>query len=468
LSTRGFLDLTFNVDVDYDCDPGDVTVTVEGDSGNNIQDTDVVLAVVKDFGVSLSVEEVKTIYAGSWANELAEITIEQNADTSLVNNRYITVEIDNGRFSYTDESAVPTDSGLECTDVSESKIVYKVTENTQDDYVIKKLEIGTSINASGDVTLKFSGSAGVEGDLVVAKVEKPVTVTAENQTEVKIGVQGQAVGDIIIKETKAGAIRDEGKTGPPPPYNDDSTPQITLQCMEGFSFAGRPTAEVIEGDLKLDENNLVYMADSNNDGLPDQAWVIIDKKSKTASTIKFSNIKLNATRYVAEGPVTIGICDNAIVDPRSMAAYNAKWVAFANVATVVTPAPDEEKGNGMFIIGSNFYNQNGVMKMMDVAPYIKSDRTYVPVRYLAYVCGVADSGIAWDEATQTATLTKGDKVVKLVIGSKTLTVGDQTVEMDVAPEIYNGRTMLPARYVVEAFGGTVTWNEATKTVGVQF
>ncbi|MCL6479964.1 MAG: copper amine oxidase N-terminal domain-containing protein, partial [Peptococcaceae bacterium] len=98
----------------------------------------------------------------------------------------------------------------------------------------------------------------------------------------------------------------------------------------------------------------------------------------------------------------------------------------------------------------------------------KDGRTYVPVRYLAYVCGLTDKDIAWDGATQTVTLTKGSKVVKLVIGSKTLTAGDQTTEMDVAPEISNGRTMLPARYVAEAFGGTVTWNEATKAVSIQF
>lgn len=474
--TRGFLDLTFNIDVDYDCTAGDITVEIEGDSDNNIQDTDVVLGTVEDFGVSLAVDEVKNVAAGQWAKELGEVKIKQNTSTSLVNNRYITMEITNAKFTYKDENDnVPDDTGLTVTDASDSKITYKLTSNTYDEYTIEKLKIGTLMGATGDVTIKFSGNAGVSGDLVVAKLYSPITATVENAKELKIGVQAQPAGDILVKEGKAEAIKEEGKkaaVSSPDAYKssdwtDDTAPQILLETVEGLSFAARPTAEVVEGDLKLDDNNLVYLKDANGDGLYEQCYVVIDKNSSTASTVKFSNIKLNVSRYVPEGSALVRVKGNAIVDPRSALANNASTAANAIVGTVVTPAPQEES-SGMFIINSGFYNQNGVMKMMDVAPYIKGDRTYVPVRYLAYVCGLSDSGIVWDDATQTVTLTKGATVVKLVMGSKTLTVGDKTVEMDVAPENFNGRTMLPARYVAEAFGGTVTWNAASQTVGIQF
>ncbi len=39
--------------------------------------------------------------------------------------------------------------------------------------------------------------------------------------------------------------------------------------------------------------------------------------------------------------------------------------------------------------------------------------------------------------------------------------------MDVAPEIVNGRTMLPARWVAEGLGYAVGWNEVLKQVVVQ-
>ena len=54
-------------------------------------------------------------------------------------------------------------------------------------------------------------------------------------------------------------------------------------------------------------------------------------------------------------------------------------------------------------------------------------------------------------------LRKDNTMVVLTIGSDKITVNDQVKQMDVAPEITNSYTMLPARWVVEAFGGTIEW-----------
>lgn len=57
---------------------------------------------------------------------------------------------------------------------------------------------------------------------------------------------------------------------------------------------------------------------------------------------------------------------------------------------------------------------------------------------------------------------------KLAIGSKTLKVTvngvERKVEMDVAPFIANNRTMLPIRFVAEALGFKVEWDDSTRTV----
>lgn len=57
---------------------------------------------------------------------------------------------------------------------------------------------------------------------------------------------------------------------------------------------------------------------------------------------------------------------------------------------------------------------------------------------------------------------------KLVIGSKTLVVSingiEKEVVMDVEPFISNNRTMLPIRFVAEALGFKVEWDETTRTV----
>ena len=118
----------------------------------------------------------------------------------------------------------------------------------------------------------------------------------------------------------------------------------------------------------------------------------------------------------------------------------------------------------VFVIGQNSYTADGQEKTMDAAAFIENDRTYVPVRYLAYALGVAEKDVGWDGSTNTVTLKLGDTTLKMVIGSKILYVNGQPKQMDVAPLIVLGRTYLPARWVAEAFGYEIGWNEPVKAV----
>jgi hypothetical protein len=64
-------------------------------------------------------------------------------------------------------------------------------------------------------------------------------------------------------------------------------------------------------------------------------------------------------------------------------------------------------------------------------------------------------------------LRPGEIELVLTIGSKTYTVNGVERTADVAPEIVNSRTFLPARYVAETFGATVGWDAAAYTVTIQ-
>lgn len=102
------------------------------------------------------------------------------------------------------------------------------------------------------------------------------------------------------------------------------------------------------------------------------------------------------------------------------------------------------------------------VQTMDVAPYIKEDRTYVPVRYLAYALGVAEAGVTWDGQARRVGISKDDTNITLIIGSPVMQVNKSSVRMDVSPEITNDRTFLPARWVAEALGAEVEWDDITK------
>jgi YVTN family beta-propeller protein len=116
-----------------------------------------------------------------------------------------------------------------------------------------------------------------------------------------------------------------------------------------------------------------------------------------------------------------------------------------------------------FTVGQNSYIAGGKSLTMDAPPFIQNGRAFVPVRYLADALGAQTS---WDAATRTVTLAKGDTTIGMTIGSATLTVNGVTSWMDVAPVIKGGRTFLPGRWVAEAFGCTVSWDEAIQTITV--
>lgn len=116
-----------------------------------------------------------------------------------------------------------------------------------------------------------------------------------------------------------------------------------------------------------------------------------------------------------------------------------------------------------FVIGAKSYTKDGSSVTMDAAAYIDTNkRTMVPVRYIGNALGIADSAISYDNKTKTATI--GD--AKITTGSKNITTSKGTTTMDTVAVNNNGRIYVPARFITEALGGSVEWDQATKTVTV--
>ena len=105
---------------------------------------------------------------------------------------------------------------------------------------------------------------------------------------------------------------------------------------------------------------------------------------------------------------------------------------------------------------------NGQGLTFDVPPVIEQGRTLVPLRAIFEALG---AGVNWDDSTQTVTATKGGMEIKLVIGGLAYKNG-QPVALDVPAKIVNGRTLVPLRFVSEALGASVWWNDAAQTVTI--
>ncbi|WP_248926674.1 stalk domain-containing protein [Paenibacillus hamazuiensis] len=125
----------------------------------------------------------------------------------------------------------------------------------------------------------------------------------------------------------------------------------------------------------------------------------------------------------------------------------------------------EKAGSSTFPIRSQVSVAiNGADQKYEQPPVIISGSTMAPLRAIFESFGAA---ITWDAATQTATARKGDATVVLKIGDKRATVGGKTVELETPAQLVNGFTMAPARFVGEAFGGTVSWDGASRTVQIK-
>ena len=115
-----------------------------------------------------------------------------------------------------------------------------------------------------------------------------------------------------------------------------------------------------------------------------------------------------------------------------------------------------------FTVSSTTYTVDNQTLEMDSTPYIANDRTYVPVRYLAYSLGVTEDDVTWDGNARRVGISKDNTIIALIIGSPYMYVNQKPVKMDVSPEITNGRTFLPARWVAEALGAEVEWDDTSK------
>lgn len=74
--------------------------------------------------------------------------------------------------------------------------------------------------------------------------------------------------------------------------------------------------------------------------------------------------------------------------------------------------------------------------------------------------------VGWEESTQSVLLTMEDDTIKLVINSNVAYLNNNAETLDVAPTVINGRTMLPIRFVAEGFNLGVAWDSSIQTVSI--
>jgi hypothetical protein len=446
---------------------GDVEVSISGNT--SVTPSSLIVGTFVSYGVTAdSVSSLPVVKAGQLDQDVADFTITETAAGSILNGRSITMELPAGAKWYNvpnptysgslTAGTVPTMVG---TDGRTLKFTVNNAGGSKGKVKFENVTVMTAVDFSGELKVTLSGAGLASTSFKLAEVQPAITGKA-TATEIKIGVQAQDAGVITLTEaTKETLINNE---------------ELELELPTGIQWTNVPKVEVTEGNLDID----VDATGVNGRILS----IRIKSQSTTASTITISGIKLDVDRTVPEGNIKIKVAGPAVDevnDQGANAAVGTYVTANSNGevfprnteaaivigAKCVTPAPGDISNNTVFTFGSTTYTINGIEKTMDVAPYAKNNRTYMPIRYVAYALGIDDSNIIWDQTNQTVTLMKGDKVVQLKLNSNVILINGASVAMDVVVEASNNRTFLPAAWVAQAFGATATWDSVANTVTIK-
>ncbi len=97
-------------------------------------------------------------------------------------------------------------------------------------------------------------------------------------------------------------------------------------------------------------------------------------------------------------------------------------------------------------------------------PRYMNGRVMVPLRGVLEQMGAT---VDWNANTQTVIAARGNTEIDLPIGSRFATVNGERMPLDVPAMTIAGSTMVPLRFVSEALGAQVAWNDATQTVAIR-
>ena len=481
------------------CDPGDVaTLTI---SSKEFDSNKIEVAKMVEEAVTYTVEddELPTIWAGKdYAkadedNNTLKVSVEENTGDILNTSRKATFTFPEGievvALDYTDKEL-------------ESDFKYKIDENvvtiwnysknlkTNAKESEKPTDFGVNflLNAaptfSGDVTVTLGGEFD-DVELKVATVKAPYTIEAKT-SEVLIDYRYVPVNEIVITEAEEGILEE----------ND----RIFLQ-VEKMDFEDAGTYEVTSGDIDVD----VTVVDDVDDKA--QLEIKVNDESTEASTITISGLELYLDRtlpvggYALENVGAWGADDDDYNNDRANNACNILWEnsstnsdrysadAVTGTKTsdakydayfkykavtvndsyvdVVTAGRDKDDSTTtrkiVITIGATTMAVGTETVTLDTPAYINAEN-YTELPLRA-VSEAFGATVGWDDASRTVTIMMGQRIVSMTIGSKTMYINGTPVAMNTAPEITNERTFVPVRDLANALGITkIDWNEASATV----
>lgn len=173
----------------------------------------------------------------------------------------------------------------------------------------------------------------------------------------------------------------------------------------------------------------------------------IDKEQLAQKKVELKEKKADTAAYIKEIKALFREADN-----------EARKEILADIAEVKRDLKDYSIGTFIKGIEVDYDKYDGVK------PKIENGRTLVPIRAIAEIY---EAAVIWDEENQTITITKDETVIIMQIDNLSAKINDEEVPLEVAPKMIKNRTLVPIRFVLEALGLDVEWDQESRTIIVE-
>ncbi len=218
--------------------------------------------------------------------------------------------------------------------------------------------------------------------------------------------------------------------------------------------AGNKTEKTVS--IEMDNVPPVIMIDAIPE-LVDQMDARVTGRVEPGSRVMINQVEATVVNDVfeAEVPVIIGKNTVTIIATDKV----------GNTAQTKIDVVNWHQTNMQMLVGNRAMIVDGVISELTEPPYISGGRTMVPIRAISEAFKAKVEWLPEDKSVS-ITLNDGRGMVFILmrVGSKTAYVNQEPVSLDAPPEIKNGKTFVPLRFIAENFGASVTFKAEDKSI----
>ena len=507
-------------------DEGDFTIDIKGGDLSNEADN-VVVAKVSKFSAYIKMDEDKAKEIVGGRQEEIKFEIGENVENSMVTGREMEVKlVDNGHFDYKwlvneyygdadkaltaykddfdkDQKSLGDDEYKElAAKLPKAWLTDKIIDNKDDWTVAAKDAKDNAVNKGEHLYVEFDkdddGKAIVDTLIVFIGKDNDGKLTQNNDEKDKIKFKLKACVPLDKKDNEKVELKATGRAidnnevtataitikNPLKVETEPVTLKVGLQNQVGgkivlsetdkemFQQDGTITINVkdtpagikFQEDCKFESSEGIkrVKVDTNKDGTT--ITFTIKRDSKAAATITIPELHFTVDRTVPEGSYDIEIGGTALdKDGHKLTVKDFIVIGTKNTGDLVNGANGLAAGTVKFVIGESKYTVNDVVfEMSGAKSYIQE-----PGFTMVPVRYVAEAfGVSKENILANGgvvTIFAGNRTVQLTNNSDVALVNGATVKMATKVVIKDGRTYAPIGEIATILGIQKDWDSNTKT-----